>query len=75
MGFLMAGITLSQAETQLALCMAADTAVATSQSYNMGGRALTRADAKEIRENIVFWDKQVKRLTRGGIRVTGATPS
>jgi len=70
----MAGITLLQAETQLALWLAADTAVATSQSYNMGGRSLTRANANEIRENIVFWDKQVKRLSRGGIGSRGGTP-
>jgi len=71
----MAGITLAQAEAQLSVWLAADAAVATSQSYDMGGRSLTRANAKEIRENIVFWDMQVKRLTRGGIRVTGATPT
>jgi len=71
----MAGITLTQAEAQLALWMAADTAVATGQAYTVGGRSLTRADAKEIRNNIVFWDAQVKRLSRGGIRVRGGTPS
>jgi len=70
----MAGITLTQAETQLTAWLAADTAVATGQAYTIGGRSLTRANAREIRENIVFWDHQVKRLTRGGIRVTGATP-
>jgi Family of unknown function (DUF6148) len=74
MGFFMAGITLAQAETQLTRWMDADTAVATSQAYDMDGRQLTRADAKEIRNNIVFWDAQVKRLTRGGIRVIGGTP-
>ena len=70
----MAGITLAQAETQLASWLAADTAVATGQSYSIAGRSLTRANAKEIRDNITFWDKHVKRFTRGGIRVRGATP-
>ena len=70
----MAGITITQAEAQLATWLAADTAVATGQAYAIGGRSLTRANAREIRENIVFWDKQVKRLTRGGIKVTGGTP-
>lgn len=70
----MAGITLAQAEAQLTLWLAASEAVATSQSYDMDGRKLTRADAREIRESVVFWDKQVKRLTRGGIRVRGGTP-
>ena len=70
----MVGITLAQAETQLALWIAADTAVAEGQAYSKDGRSLTRANAKEIKENIVFWDKQVKRLTNGGITVRGVTP-
>ena len=74
MGFFMAGITLAQAETKLAEWIAADTAVATGQSYSIAGRSLTRANAKEIRDNIVFWDSQVKRLTNGGITVRGITP-
>jgi len=72
---IMAGITLIQAETQLTAWLSADTAVATGQSYTIGGRSLTRANAKEIRDNIVFWDRQIKRLTRGGIRITGGTPA
>lgn len=74
MGFFMAGITLAQAETQLAAWLAADTAVAEGQSYTISGRSLTRANAKEIRDNIVFWDKRVKRLTNIGINVRGITP-
>jgi hypothetical protein len=75
----MAGITQAQAEAQLTLWMAADTAVATGQSYTIGGRSLTRADAKEIRNNIIFWDAQAKRLAAtstagGGITIRGATP-
>jgi hypothetical protein len=70
----MAGITLAQAEAKLTLWMAADDAVATGQAYTIGGRSLTRADSKQIDAKILLWDKMVKRLTRGGIRVTGATP-
>lgn len=75
----MAGITLAQAEAQLALWIAADTAVATGQSYTIGWRSLTRAQAREIRENIIFWDSQVKRLATeasggSGIKIRGATP-
>ncbi len=70
----MAGITLAQAETQLDLWITADAAVAAGQAYSIGGRSLTRANAKEIRENIVFWDNQVKRLTNSGITVRGVTP-
>lgn len=62
----MSGITLAQAEAQLASWLAADTALATSQSYTInttnGTRSLTRADAAEVRENIKFWDERVKAL-------------
>lgn len=72
--FFMAGITLTQAETQLALWYAADAAVATGQAYTIGGRSLTRANAREIRENLTYWDNKVQRLTRGGLRVKFGTP-
>lgn len=63
----MAGITLAQAETALATWLAADAAVAGSQSYTIelpggGSRHLTRADAAEIRRNIDYWDAKVRRL-------------
>jgi len=59
----MAGITLAQAEAQLALWIAASTAVAANQSYSIGARSLTRVDAKEIRENIDYWQNWVQQLT------------
>ena len=71
----MAGITLTQATAKLTTWMSADDAVANGQGYSIDGRTLTRANAKEIRDNITYWDKQVKRLSRGGIHVKGATPS
>lgn len=64
----MAGITLEQAQTQLDLWMAASTAVASSQSYEIGGRKLTRADAATIRDNIEFWEGRVQKLASGGRR-------
>lgn len=73
----MAGITLAQAEAQLAVWLAASTAVAGSQSYTIGTRQLTRADAAEIGRQLQFWDGKVKELSRGtsGMRVRGATPT
>ena len=71
----MAGITLTDAQTHLDEWMAADIAVAKGQSYTIGGRSLTRANAAEIRANIDYWDGKVTRLTRGGIRVRGVTPN
>lgn len=59
----MAGITLAHAQAQLDAWLAASTAVAGNQSYSMGNRSLTRADASEIRAQIDYWDNKVKRLS------------
>lgn len=61
----MAGITLAQAEAQLATWLAASTAVAAKQSYTIGSRTLTLANSREIREQIEYWDRKVKQLDRG----------
>lgn len=71
----MAGITLAQAEAKLAEWLAADTAVASGQSYSIGGRSLSRANAAEIAANIDRWDARCRKLSRGGIRVRGGTPA
>ncbi len=60
----MAGITLAQAETQLAAYLAAETAVLSGQSYEIAGRSLRRADLDAIRLGIAIWDARVKTLTR-----------
>lgn len=76
----MAGITVAQAEAQLALWIAASSAVAGSQSYEIdtgnGRRKLTRADAAEIRHQIDYWDAKVKQLTPGArVRTTYVVPN
>jgi hypothetical protein len=67
----MAGITLAQAQAQLDAWLAASLAVAGNQSYTIGMRTLTRANAKEIQGLISYWRQQVAALSRGpgGIRV------
>ena len=70
----MAGITLAQAEAKLAIWLDAEEAVANSQAYTIGGRSMTRANLTEIRETIDYWDRKVRRLSKGGIRVRGVTP-
>jgi hypothetical protein len=59
----MAGITLAQAETQLAAYIEAETKVLTGQSYEFNGRSLTRANLAEIRSGITSWDRRVKELS------------
>lgn len=58
----MAGITLVQAQTQLAAWLEADAAVAQNQSYSIAGRSLSRADAATITEKIKYWNGMVKQL-------------
>jgi hypothetical protein len=70
----LAGITLVQAQAQLTAWLAASTAVASGQAYSIAGRSLTRANSREIRENIEYWDGKVQTLTRGGRAVKGITP-
>lgn len=73
----MAGITLEQAQAQLDTWLAASTAVAANQEYEIdttnGRRRLKRADASEIRAQVKFWDERVRSLTpaaAGGRRRT-----
>lgn len=64
------GITLAEAQVQLALWLAASAGLASSQSYeietNGVRRSLTRADAAEVRRNIEFWDGKVQALSVAG---------
>lgn len=68
----MAGITLAQAQAQLDAWLAASLAVSNNQSYSIGGRSLSRANAGEIMEMIEKWENKVKILTAslGGRRRT-----
>jgi HJR/Mrr/RecB family endonuclease len=57
-----AGITLAQAEAQLALYLAAEAKVLTGQSYEIAGRKLTRANLEEIRNGVEIWNSRVVTL-------------
>ncbi|NIO84656.1 MAG: hypothetical protein GTN53_29430 [Candidatus Aminicenantes bacterium] len=62
----MAGITKEEAQVLLDLWIEADKMVATGQSYSIGGRSLTRADADTITKKIKFYQDLVIALNRGG---------
>lgn len=59
----MAGMTLAQAESNLALWIAASEAVSKKQSYAIAGRSLTLADASEVTKMIDYWQGWVNRLS------------
>lgn len=65
----MAGITLAQAEAQLALYLAAEAAVLAKQSYSIAGRSLTYADLAEIQAGIKTWDTRCQQLSTRDERV------
>lgn len=75
----MSSLSLTEAHEQLAAWLAASRAVSQSQAYTIAtdssSRSLTRADAKEIREQIIFWQRQVTRLSRAGLGVGFITVS
>jgi hypothetical protein len=59
----MAGITLAQAQAQLDTWIAADMAVSKKQSYRIGERQLTFADAAEVTNKIDYWNRKVVELS------------
>jgi hypothetical protein len=60
----MAAFTLAQAQAQLAVWVAAETALANgAQSYSIAGRAFVRANLAEIGERITYYAEMVDRLS------------
>lgn len=71
----MAGITLQEAKNHLESWLAAELEIATSQSYRIGTRTLTRANLNEVREQVKYWEQKVQQLERKGRnRVYRAVP-
>lgn len=71
----MAGITLDQADSRLTEYINAESAVLSGQSYSIGGRSLTRANLKEIRDGIDYWEKKVASLSPNrGVLIRGMVP-
>lgn len=71
----MAGIDLTTATAKLTAYLNAESAVLSAQKYTIEGRELTRANLKEIRDGIVYWDQWVKRLSaRSAGRRAAVTP-
>lgn len=64
----MAGITLPIAQAQFDTWLAANTAIAAGQSFEMGDRKLTRANLGDVQRQLEFWNQQIQRLSQGGMR-------
>ncbi len=60
----MAGITLAQAESQLAALLAAQTKILAGQKVEIDGQTLTRANLADVQSGIDYWDGKVQALSR-----------
>lgn len=59
----MAGITLAQAETQLAAYLEAETAILSGgQAASARARSLQRAGLDAVQKGIQYWDSKAKEL-------------
>lgn len=67
-------ITLEVAKNHLQAWLDADLAVSQNQSYQIGVRRLTKADAPQITEKIKYWSNMVEKLQAGGPRVKRVIP-
>lgn len=71
----MAGITLAQAEAQLALYLDAEAKVLLSQKVTLAGKDLTRADLEAVQKGVKIWSTRVSQLSRtGGARIRQVIP-
>jgi hypothetical protein len=72
----MAGITLTQAETELTNLRATYAKLNHSSNYSINGNSFTSHTHAEIRAEIEYWENKVKELTNrptGRIRGRGIT--
>ncbi|KRA44689.1 DUF6148 family protein [Devosia sp. Root635] len=64
----MPGITVERAQAMLDLWLAAEEALATSQSYTIqtdgSSRTLTRADLKHVGERVTYWQGKLTAAER-----------
>jgi hypothetical protein len=73
----MSWITIEEARANLDMWLEAEKAVATGQSYKIGGRSLTRASLSDITARIKFWRNELDKLETSagkGARVLRAVP-
>lgn len=59
------GITKEVAQNKLKMWLDAEDALATSQSYKIGSRTLTRVNLAEVREQIDYWSAKLDALQKG----------
>ncbi len=63
--------SLLEAQEEYAKWLTASSTVATGQSYSIGGRSLTRADSKDIREWLTFWSEEITKRSPADLNPSG----
>lgn len=71
--------TVEQCRERLKIWLDAEQAIASGQSYYIGGRRLERANLAQVREQIKFWKNELalaesKTFGKGRRRVTRIVP-
>lgn len=56
-------MSLERAKIHLDAWYQAEIAVSTGQSYTIGNRTLTRANIKDIKQQINYWENRVKAMS------------
>ncbi len=62
--------SLLEAQEEYAKWLTASSTVATGQAYSIGGRSLTRADSKDIREWLAFWSEEITKRSPAELNPT-----
>ena len=71
----MPALSLAQAQAQLNLWLAAEAALTSgAQSYAIAGRAVTRANLREVGERVAYYYNMVNRLSRCGPKIQRVVP-
>lgn len=70
----MSGRTLADAQADYDAVHAAYLKALTSEEYETGGTRNRRSKSAELFAQLKTLDAEIKRLSRGGIRMRGATP-
>lgn len=71
---IMAGVNLTQAQEKLDEALAALSRAMEAEAYSIqtgaGARSVNRSGVDALQRQVVFWDRMVKRLSSGGMRIT-----
>jgi hypothetical protein len=71
----MAGRTLADAQADYTATHAAYLKALDAEAYGIGDKNLRRPRSQELYDQMMRLDAEIKRLSRGGIRMRGGTPT